>query len=168
MRRVFYTIIILFGISLNVSSQENAKLIMIYYSQAMEYIKGDSFIGKPSENYSKIRVSSQLIPFDVLGWFYQTELSKKIIGGYISNGKFKEDDYKINDSIAGFSSCKGRSKFLIFFTEYRDGFLLAEVLRESKSSDYLTASMFGQGTVFLFEYSGEKLKNVLQKRVTHN
>lgn len=168
MKSICYIIIILFGTNLTISSQVNNNPTNIYYTQAIEYIKGNSFLGKPLESYSRIQVSSQLVPFDVLGWFYQTELSKKLIGGYIPQGKFDENDYKINDSISEFSNCKRRSKFLVFFTEYKDGFILAEVLRKSNTSDYPTASMFGQGTVFLFEYSNKNLKSVLQKKVNHN
>ena len=167
MRKILCAILVLIGSNSIIIGQETASM-KIYYSQAIEFIKGNSMVGKPNENYSKIRVSNQLIPFDVLGWFYQNELSQKISGGYIPTDNFKKIDYKINDTISNFSSCKKKCKFLIFFSEFKNGFLLAEVLKDSSSSDYLTATMFGQTTVFLFEYSGENLKNVLNKKVNHN
>lgn len=165
MTKILYVIFILVVSSVELMGQN--KDTIIYYSQAMNYLNGKSSIGKPDENFSKIRVAPQIVPFDVLGWFFQSDLSNTI-PGYTPKSSFGDSDYISNDNLEKFSNYKRESKCLVFFTSIRNNILLAEILKEHNSSDYLTASMFGQGIVFLFEYSDGKLKKVTGKKVHHN
>lgn len=47
---------------------------------------------------------------------------------------------------------------LMFFSEIKDVLLLAEVIKKSNSSDYRSATMFGEGIFYLFEFVNGKLE----------
>ncbi|TKG88254.1 hypothetical protein EYV94_27350 [Puteibacter caeruleilacunae] len=169
MTRLFYFIMIMSSCCLKtVNGQDNSEFNMSYYSQAMEYLTGNKRIGKTKANYSNVRVSPQVVPFDMLGWFFQSEISKKTKKEYLADGDVKESDYKNIDCLENFSNFKKSSKNLIFFSEIRNDFLIAEVMRETNNSDYLGSTLFCQSTAFLFEYFEGRLKNVTKKEVFHN
>lgn len=160
-------ILILIFASPNLVKAQNVDSTLMYYSQALEYLKRESSYGKPKERYSKLRVSPQVVHFDILGWFLQSEVSKKITD-YVPKSKFSDDDYQEAIHLERLTDGLKKSKCQLFFSEIRNNMLLTEVIRETNSSDYRTASMFGEGTVFLFEFTDGKLTNVVSKNVRHN
>jgi|GEM_PF-3021423 len=138
-----------------------------YYTQVLDYLKGESSFGIPENRYSKLKVSTQIVDFDVLGWFLQSELSKRI-SDYKPKSKFSDDDFRYEESLRNLTDDFKKSKCQIFFSKMKGNILLAEVIKESKSSDYRTAVRFGEGTVFLFEFNDGKLENVVSKNAYHN
>lgn len=158
-------LIIIYVISLIPIGQSDDSLV--YYNQAMKYLVGDAKIGESKAKYSNIRVSTQIVPFDVLGWFYQTEITNKI-DGYTIKSRITADDYTDDSRLNELSNFKKKSKWVVFFSSVNENLFLAEVLTESNSSDYKTASMFGKGSVFLFEINDGILKSAKCKSVHHN
>ena len=121
-----------------------------------KFIKGNS-----------VWISTKLLSFDVLGWYFQNEIKSFIPNYHVLTFDEKEiyaDSISIvNDSIQNHSS------YRLFYTEIKSNIVLAEVIESSfKSEDYLSASMFSKGIIFLIRIDDDIPEIVKSIEINHN
>lgn len=161
-----YVILVLFLALCNngegISSPHESEL---YYKAYQTITSNEDF--KAFVDKNELWVSPRLLSFDVLGWYFQKEISTYIPGYEVLNTSGEE---LYVDSISLFDETIDiNSRYRLFFTEINQNLVLAEIVESlHMSEDYMSATLLSKGIVFLITVKNDTLEIVKHMQVDHD
>lgn len=144
-------LMLIVGLALHVSTVDGQSNRLFFYKAAYDSIictrEFSQFTGG-----RKVNVSSQIIPFSVMGLTFVQELSRYGLG--IRSDTIKSSDYHYSKDMKKLFRAKRSAKINMFFSEMVDGFLLVAIKRSQRRTNrYQYATQYGEGLCYLLQFS---------------
>lgn len=146
-------------------SADHAIDTLCFYEQAVEQIRGDAAFRELGFARRPV-VSSQMPSFVLLSWFFKPELAA--LGIPMAQDLIYPDSVveKRPDLLRLVRSRNSRTK--IFFTAISNGIFFAEVSNYKGPPDYNYRPAFGQGLVYMFRITDQKVQLMEMKKIAYN